>query len=64
MDPDLGVGRSAAIWLELKGDQALAEAGRMLAETRRRGDARATEIWLKIIAAIEEIHHRTHAVEG
>jgi hypothetical protein len=62
--PDDGICRSATIWLELKGENALAEAGRMLAEVRQRGDARASESWLKIIAALEEIHHRMRATEG
>jgi len=62
-DPDPGVSRSATIWLELKGGNALAEAGHMLAETRRRGDARATETWRRIIAAIEEIQRRMRPPE-
>lgn len=55
---------SATIWLELKGDGAVAEANRMLDETRRRGDGRAIIDWLKIIAALEDMRDRRCAVSA
>jgi hypothetical protein len=57
-DSDLGTYRSATIWLELKGDRAVVEAGRMMSETRRRGNRQAADSWIKIIAALEDIQHR------
>jgi hypothetical protein len=63
-DPAICATRSATIWLELKGPRARAEAARMLAETKERGDARSVEAWLQIIAALEAIEHRTHATAG
>jgi hypothetical protein len=63
-DPKISATRSATIWLELKGESARAEAARMLAETKERGDARAVEAWLQIIAALEAIEHRTLALAG
>jgi hypothetical protein len=63
-DPEIGATRSATIWLEIKGANARAEAARMLAETKERGDARSVEAWLQIIAALEAIEHRIHAAGG
>ena len=57
-DLEQGIYRSATIWLELKGEAAVAEAGKMLSETQRRGNRRAVENWLKIIAALEDIQQR------
>ena len=57
-ETELGIYRSATIWLELKGENALAEADRMLSEIRRRGDRRAADNWLKIIAAVEDLQQR------
>jgi hypothetical protein len=57
-DLEQGIYRSAAIWLELKGETAIAEAGKMRNETQRRGNGRAADSWLKIIAALEDIRHR------
>ena len=57
-DPEQGIYRSATIWLELKGDRAVAEAARMATETRRRGNGRAADSWIKIIAALEDLQHR------
>jgi hypothetical protein len=59
---DANICYSATIWLELKGDGALAEATRMLDETRRRGDGRATINWIKIIAALEEMQDQSCAM--
>ena len=49
---------SATIWLELKGDAALGDAGKLLAESRRRGDRQSADAWVKIIAAVEELVQR------
>lgn len=57
-DPEQGFYRSATIWLELKGDKAVAEASRMAIETRRRGNGRAADNWIKIIAALEDLQQR------
>jgi hypothetical protein len=50
--------RSATIWFELKGEQAIDEAGRWMTETARRGDRRAAAQWVKIIAALEDLRSR------
>ena len=57
-ESELGIYRSAAIWLEHKGENAVAEAGRLLTEIRRRGDGRSADSWLEIIAALEDLQHR------
>jgi hypothetical protein len=57
-DPQLSIYRSATIWFELKGTTAISEASRMMSEAGRRGDARAAEIWDKIISALADIEQR------
>ena len=57
-DSEISIYRSATIWLELKGDRAVDEAGKMLNETRRRGDGRSADLWVKIITALEDLRHR------
>jgi hypothetical protein len=58
-DSERSIYHSATIWLELKGEQALDEAGRMLNETVRRGDRRSADLWARIIAALEDLRART-----
>lgn len=55
-DRDRSIYHSATIWLELKGERALDEAGRMKIETARRGDRRSADLWGRIIAALEDLH--------
>jgi hypothetical protein len=49
---DLDIHRSAHLWIQRHGDQAVAKAREMVEEMRRKGDADGADIWLRIIAAI------------
>jgi len=46
------------MWLELHGDNAIAEARRLALEMPGRGDLDGADSWLKIIVAIEEMQRR------
>jgi len=55
MTADLGIIHSASLWLELHGENAIAEARIMAAEMRAKGDRNGADTWLQIIVAIEEL---------
>ena len=50
---DLDIFRSANIYLELHGHQAVAKARGMVRTMKERGDNGGTDTWLRIIVAIE-----------
>lgn len=58
-ETETSIYRSATIWLALKGERAVDEAGRLMQETRRRGDGRSADLWARIIAAVEDLRART-----
>jgi hypothetical protein len=49
---DLDINRSAHLWIQQHGDQALAKAREMVEAMRRKGDEEGADTWLRIIAAI------------
>jgi hypothetical protein len=55
MTTDLGIIHSASIWLELHGENAIAETRRMAAEMQAKGDQEGADTWLQIIVAIGEL---------
>ena len=55
MTADLGIIHSASLWLELHGENAIAEARIMAAEMRAKGDVDGADTWLQIIVAIGEL---------
>ena len=55
MTIDTGIIHTASMWLEVHGDNAVAEARRMAAEMQVKSDRDGADTWLKIIEAIEEI---------
>jgi hypothetical protein len=50
---DLDIRRSANMYLQLYGDQAVAKAREMVRTMRERGDNDGADTWLQIIVAIE-----------
>ena len=50
---DLDIFRSASMYLELHGDQAVAKAREMVRTMKERGDNDGADAWLRIIVAIE-----------
>ena len=50
---DLDILRSANMYLELHGDQAVAKAREMVRTMKERGDNDGADTWLRIIVAIE-----------
>lgn len=55
MRADLGIRHSAALFLELHGDEAVPEARKMAAAMRERGDLDSADTWLRIIVALDEM---------
>ena len=55
MTTDLDIIHSASLWLDLHGENAIAEARIMAAEMRAKGDTDGADTWLQIIVAIEEL---------
>ena len=49
---DLDINRSAHLWIQQHGDQALAKARAMVETMRRKGDEEGADTWLRIIAVI------------
>jgi hypothetical protein len=43
------------MWLELHGEDAIAEARRMAQDMQAKGDRSGADTWLQIIIAIEEL---------
>jgi hypothetical protein len=52
LDP-LKLQQSAALWRELHGANAVAEARKMVGAMRAKGDLDGVDTWLRIIVAIE-----------
>jgi hypothetical protein len=50
--PDLDIQRTAHLWMERHGDQAVAKAREMVEEMRQKGDQEGADTWLRIIVAI------------
>ena len=46
------VQRTASVYSEIHGDQAVAKAREHVADLQRRGDSIGTDMWLRIILAI------------
>jgi hypothetical protein len=46
---------SVTMWFDLHGDEAVAEARKMVATMRGRGDLDGADSWLRIIVALEEM---------
>jgi hypothetical protein len=49
---DLAIERTAQLWIQRHGDNAMAKAREMVERMRRRGDADEADAWLRIIVAI------------
>lgn len=58
-DPDLDISRSANLWLEQHGAEAVPKAREMASALRGKGDVDGADIWLRIIVAIEEAAARS-----
>lgn len=54
-EPDLEIFRSANLFVELHGDEAIAKARDMVRAMRERADADGADRWLQIIMAIERM---------
>jgi hypothetical protein len=52
---DLDVHRTAYLWIQWHGDEAVAKAREMVEQLRRRGDEESADTWLRIIVAIETL---------
>jgi hypothetical protein len=52
---DLDINRSAHLWIQQHGDQALAKAREVVEAMRRKGDEEGADTWLRIIAAISAL---------
>ncbi len=52
-EPDLEIFRSANLFVELHGDEAVTRARDMVRTMRQRGDNCGADRWLQIIVAIE-----------
>ena len=49
------VQRTARIYSEIHGEQAVAKARERVADLHKRGDSIGADMWLRITAAIEEL---------
>jgi hypothetical protein len=49
---DLDVHRTAHLWMQRHGEQAVAKAREMVEEMRQKGDQDGADTWLRIIVAI------------
>ncbi len=52
---DLDIHRSAHLYIQRYGDEAIAKAREMVEYMRAKGDAEGADVWLRIIAAITEL---------
>jgi len=50
---DYYVRRTARVYSEIHGDQAVAKARERVADLQKRGDSIGADMWLRIIVAIE-----------
>jgi hypothetical protein len=46
--------RSAGLWVQMYGDDAMAKAREMVEKMRRKGNEGGADVWLRIIVAISE----------
>ena len=58
MTQDIDVFRSANLFIELHGDDAVAKARDMVRSMQERGDNAGADTWLRIIVAIETMRHK------
>jgi hypothetical protein len=49
---DLDIHRTAHLWMQRHGDQAVAKARQMVEAMRRKGDQEGADTWLRVIVAI------------
>ena len=49
---DLDIHRTAHLWIQRHGDQAVAKAREMVEEMRQKGDQEGADTWLRITEAI------------
>jgi hypothetical protein len=56
--PDVEIFRSANLFVELHGDEAMRKARAMARTMRGRGDSQGADRWLPIIVAIEGMRQR------
>jgi hypothetical protein len=59
---DLEIVRSATLFLELHGEEAITKARDMVRTMRERGDNNDADRWLRIIVEIEAMRHRWNGV--
>jgi hypothetical protein len=52
---EFDIHRSAHLFIQLHGDEAIAKAREMVEEMRRKGDHEGADKWLRIIVAIGEL---------
>jgi hypothetical protein len=52
---DLDIARSAHLFIQRHGDEAIARAREMVEVMRRKGDNEGADTWLRIIVAIGEL---------
>ncbi len=52
---DLDIARSAHLWIQRHGDDAIAKAREMVEAMREKGDKEGADVWLRIIVAITEL---------
>jgi hypothetical protein len=55
---DLDIFRSAHLWLEQHGEEAVPKAREMAAALRDKGDVDGADLWLRVIVAIEDASSR------
>lgn len=55
LDAKRGSPNSVGLWFDLHGDEAIAEARKMVATMRVRGDLDGADSWLRIIVALGEM---------
>ena len=58
-EPDVEIFRSANLFVELHGSEAVAKAREMVRSMRERGDNHGADRWLQIIVAIEAMQQQS-----
>jgi hypothetical protein len=56
---DFDIQRLAHLFIQLDGEQAIANARKMVEEMRRKGDNEGADKWLRILVAIGELGEPT-----
>jgi hypothetical protein len=59
-DPDVDIFRSANLFVELHGNDAVTKARDMVRTMRERGDNNGADRWLRIIVAIEAMRQSSN----